>query len=148
MKGSIMFAQSDSFSVDLDSDGTSEGTFSADAALNTAWHSSTFGAETQANAQVLFLNLFLGTRISKTFGEATTSMNGTGTLTDNPSNPVDVVEETDTIAISEVSQPSGFDPYVFGGLEIKILGLVIAGKGTYNITNGNYILESGIRLQF
>jgi hypothetical protein len=146
MNGGIMLTESDSSTVDADDNpSTPNGTLTTTGNLDTKWTSNTFGGEAQANLQVIFLNFFLGTRVSKTFGKATTSLNGTSTLTAGDG----ISPFTDELVdITQESKPQGIDPYVFGGVELKILGLVLTGRGTYNVKNDNYIVESGLRLQF
>jgi hypothetical protein len=149
MNGSLLLTQSDTIPLDVNDDGMMDGSFTTTAGLNTEWTSSTFGGEAQANIQVIFLNIFLGTRVSKTVGKATTSINGTGTLTDFGGGLVNAIPPPDpTISISQEGKPDGIDPYVFGGVEAKLLGIVLSAKGTYNLKNENYIVEGGLRLQF
>jgi hypothetical protein len=145
MNGGILLTESDSIPVDTNKDGTTDGTLTTTADLNTRWTANTFGGEAQANLQVIFLNFFLGTRVSKTFGKATTSLSGTSTLPAGTG--IDPFAD-EFVDVNQESKPQGIDPYVFGGVELKILGLVLTGRGTYNIKNENYIVESGIRLQF
>jgi hypothetical protein len=148
MNGKLLLTKSDSIPIDVAGVGdTQDGTFTSTTDLNTEWNSSTFGGEAQANLQVIFLNFFLGTRVSKTFGKATSSLSGTGTLTDDGGGFV--IESTQSITpISEETKPQGIDPYVFGGVEAKLLGIVLTGKGTYDIKNDNFVVEGGLRLQF
>ena len=146
MNGGILLTESDSSSVDADDNpATQNGTLTTTGDLNTRWTANTFGGEAQANLQVIFLNFFLGTRVSKSFGKATTSLKGTSTLTAGTG----ITPFTDELVdITQETKPQGIDPYVFGGVELKILGLVLTGRGTYNMKNENYIIESGVRLQF
>jgi hypothetical protein len=146
MSGGLMMTESGTIPIDVDNNGTTDGTFATTAGFETMWKSGTFGGEVQANAQVLFLNFFAGSRVSTTVGKSTTTMNGTGTLTDSGGGLV--VPGVTTVNTSQTVNPTGLDPYVFGGLELKILGLVISGKLTYNIRNQNYVLDNGLRLQF
>jgi hypothetical protein len=147
MDGSISLTQSHSIPIDVAGLGDSQdGTFTTLADLNTEWNSNTFGGEAQANLQVTFLNFFLGTRVSKTAGKATTTLNGTGSLVDDGDSLV--TESTQLVSISQEDKPDGIDPYVFGGVEAKLLGVVLSAKGTYNLKNENYVIEGGLRLQF
>jgi len=146
MSGGLMMTESETIPIDIDNNGTTDGTFATTAGFETMWKSGTFGGEVQANVQVLFLNFFAGSRVSTTIGKSTTTMNGTGTLT--PSNPLVTGGSVPDVSVSQTVNPSGIDPYLFGGLELKILGLVISGKLTYNIRNQNYVIDNGLRLQF
>jgi hypothetical protein len=147
MNGGILLTQSGSTTVDPDDNpATPNGTLTTTGELNTEWNSNTFGGEAQANLQVIFLNFFVGTRVSKTFGKATTSLKGTSTLEGDPSIFDEFTDEL--VDVTQEAKPQGIDPYVFGGVELKILGLVLTGKGTYNVKNESYIIESGLRLQF
>jgi len=148
MSGGLMMTESETIPIDVEGLGDAEdGTFATTAGFETMWKSGTFGGEVQANVQVLFLNFFAGSRVSTTVGKSTTTMKGTGTLTGDGSGVV-VTEPTTTVNASQTVNPTGLDPYVFGGLELKILGLVISGKLTYNIRNQNYVIDNGLRLQF
>ena len=144
MSGGLSMTASDTIPIDVAGLGDAEdGTFTTTTGFETVWKSGTIGGEAQANLQVLFLNLFLGSRVSKTVGKSTTTMKGTGTLAGSG-----VVPGVTTINASQTEKPTGIDPYLFGGLELKLLGLVLSGKGTYNFKNENFVIDGGLRFQF
>jgi len=149
MSGGLSMTASDTIPIDVAGLGDAEdGTFTTTTGFETVWKSGTIGGEVQANLQVLFLNLFLGSRVSKTIGKSTTTMKGTGTLTGDGSGVVVTGPTVTTVNASQTEKPTGIDPYLFGGLELKLLGLVLSGKGTYNFKNENFVIDGGLRFQF
>lgn len=118
--------------------------------FETNWKGLTVGGEGQVNFQILFINLFGGARLSKTFGSATTDLTGSTTLTLTEASYNTYVKEfTDQVlTISSEAKPDGIDTTLFGGVEAKILMLVATLRGGYNFKNDNFIVEGGARLQF
>jgi hypothetical protein len=145
MKGYLALNQSESMPVDIDDDGTPEGTLTNEAGFETNWKAHTLGGEAQANLQLLLFNLFAGTRVSKSFGKAETTIAGTSTLTSSA--PV-VFPGLTTLSISEESKPEGIDLFLYGGAEVKILILTVTGRVGYNLNNKNYTIDGGLRMQF
>ncbi len=153
-KGNINVSALETFSVfeDVDSDGIDDhiANLATETGGNTTWSGSTFGAETQANLKIIFLNIFGGVRLSKSVGKATTEFNGntTLTLTDPIYDPfVDQYAAT-PISVSADASPKGLDTSLFGGLEVKILPIAIGARLGYNLKNENITLDAGIRVQF
>jgi|GEM_PF-1862646 len=118
-------------------------------AFDSDWKGHTVGAELQGNMKVLFINLFLGGRLSTSWGSANTTINGDvtvvpvsgyeGFVTANPSESIDIATD---------ASPSGLAYYGFGGVEFKILPVVIGGRLGYNFRNEVVTLDFGARLQF
>ena len=99
--------------------------------------------------KILLVNLFAGGRLSTSWGSAHTSVNGDVTV-----NPVAGYEAfvtanpTENINVATEASPDGFDYYAFGGLEAKLLPVVIGGRFGYNFSNDVITLDLGARLQF
>jgi hypothetical protein len=118
--------------------------------FETNWKGFTVGGEGQINFQVLFVNLFGGARLSKTFGSATTDLIGSTTLalTDPIYAPYVSEFTNQALDISSEAKPEGIDTTLFGGVELKILSIVATVRGGYNFKNDNFIVDGGARLQF
>ncbi|KPJ80186.1 MAG: hypothetical protein AMS17_20845 [Spirochaetes bacterium DG_61] len=144
MKGYLALTQSESMPVDIDDDGTPEGTLTNAAGFETNWNANTFGGEAQANLQLLLFNLFAGTRVSKSFGKAETTIAGSSDLTGGAG----ITTGSTTLSISEESKPDGIDMFLYGGAEVKILILTVTGRVGYNLNNKNYTIDGGLRMQF
>jgi len=148
MKGGILVAQSEGFPISNPVYGEI-GTAKTTAAIDTSWKSSTVGGEAQANFQLLFLNLFVGTRLSKTFGKATSEFTGTVDLVENPDNPGYVTTaQNEEVSTSSETKAKGIDIYGFGGAEVKLFILSIGARGSYNFSNNSITVDGGVRLQF
>jgi hypothetical protein len=152
-RGNLALTAADSFGVfeDVNNDGMDEyiADVTTSGAFETEWRGSTFGGEAQANAKILFINLFGGARISTSFGNATTLIDGSSTLSAQPGYETDVTEHTNEIvSVDAESGPTGIDYYAFAGLEVKILPLAIGARGGYNFSNQIITLDIGARLQF
>jgi hypothetical protein len=89
-------------------------------------------------------NLFAGTRVSKSFGKAETTIAGSSDLTGGAG----ITAGSTTLSISEESKPDGIDMFLYGGAEVKILILTVTGKVGYNLNNKNYTIDGGLRMQF
>jgi hypothetical protein len=150
MNGELTFIGSQTIPVDVDDDGTAEGEIRNDAGLESVWSSHTFGGEAQANFQVLFLNLFAGARLSKSFGKAETSIAGTSELVATGGTPglIDDTLPPQIISISEEGKPEGIETVLYGGAEFKLLFMTITAKGGYNLKNEAIHAEAGARIQF
>ncbi len=152
-RGALELTMRDSFAVYEDVTGGPEEEHIADLvstnSFDTNWQGHTVGGEVQGNIKILFFNLFVGGRMSTSWGSADTSVNG-----DVSVNPVSGYEiyvtanPTETIDIDTESHPDGLDYYAFGGLEVKILPVVICGRFGYNFSNDAIALDFGARLQF
>jgi len=147
MNGYVTLTQSESTPIDYDEDGTPDGYIENAAGFKTEWNSSTFGGEAQANVQLLIFNIFAGTRLSKSFGKAETVLSGTGNITDAGTGPV-IEEGAVLFNVTEESKPEGIDTFLYGGVEVKILMLNVTGKIGYNLSNKNYTIDGGVRMQF
>ncbi len=148
MNGELAFIGSQTIPVDLNDDGTAEGEIRNEAGLESVWSSHTFGGEAQANLQVLFLNLFAGARLSKSFGKAETSVGGSSSLVDTGGGPALITEDTTTISITEEGKPEGIETVLYGGAEFKLLFMTITARGGYNLKNEAIHVEAGARVQF
>ena len=119
------------------------------AKLENSWKASTAGVEAQANFQVLFLNFFTGTRISKTFGSADSSITGDATLTAVSGYESYVEEGTFNLTSASASTKApGIEVYGFGGAEFKLFIFTITARGSYNFTGKTLSGDVGARLQF
>jgi hypothetical protein len=149
MNGELAFIGSQTIGVDVDEDGTDDGEIVNEAGLESVWNSHTFGGEAQANFQVLFLNLFAGARLSKSFGKAETSVGGSSTLVDtNTGDLIDFEPGSQTISITEEGKPEGIETVLYGGAEFKLAFLTITARGGYNLKNEAIHAEAGARIQF
>jgi hypothetical protein len=148
MNGYVTLTQSDEIDIDVNEDGTVDGQITNTAGFKTEWNSSTFGGEAQANVQLLIFNIFAGTRLSKSFGKAETVLSGTTTITAIDPLWVDDSVPSATLSITEESKPDGIDTFLYGGVEVKILMLNVTGKIGYNLSNKNYTIDGGVRMQF
>jgi len=153
MNGELSITQSEGFPIygdEYDYPGVQIGTVNTTAAINNSWTAHTLGGEAQANFQILFLNFFLGSRLSKTFGKAKSEFTGKVDLTPESDEYIGVVtEKKDTsVTASNEAKPSGIDIYGFGGAEVKLLIFTVGARGTYNFTNNNLSIDGGVRLQF
>jgi len=152
INGNITMLGRDSIPVimDIPAFGTQQvATLETETGFETNWKGMTVGGEAQTNFQILFINLFGGARLSKTFGKATTDISGSTTLEPNPEYSKYVENFTDEqLLISTEAKPEGIDITLFGGAEVKILMLAVTLQGGYNFKNSNYLLEGGVRLQF
>jgi hypothetical protein len=147
MNGDLVASNTDSFMVDANDDGTDDGEIITEADIVTTWSSHTLGGEAQANFQFLFFNLYLGSRLSKSFGSAESSIEGDVTLVDL-TGLGDVSAGADVISISKKAEPDGIDTFIFGGLEAKILFFVLSTKASYNFSGDAFGADLGVRLQF
>ena len=157
MSGGLDYSTSKGYPVYLDVDGTS--THVADvtttASLQNSWKAATVGGEAQAYFQVLFLNFFVGSRLSKTFGTADSSITGTAKLT-----PVDQeyvvnglikegeLNEGNTVSVTASNKAPGIEVYGFGGAEFKLFIFTITARGSYNFIGKTLSADVGARLQF
>lgn len=113
------------------------------------WKGHTVGAEMQGNMKILFINLFIGGRLSTSWGNAQTTIDGDVTV-----NPVSGYEgfvtasPSESIDISTSASPSGLAYYGFGGVEFKIFPIVLGGRLGYNFHNEVITVDFGARLQF
>ena len=154
MSGGLDYSTSTGYPVYVDVDGTS--THVADvtttASLQNSWKSGTVGGEAQANFQVLFLNFFVGSRLSKTFGTADSSIDGKVTLTPTDSSFVDsgsVSSKSSTeLSTSASNKAPGIEVYGFGGAEFKLFIFTITARGSYNFIGKTLSADVGARLQF
>ena len=152
-KGNIGLVMTDSFAVyeDVTADPGDEhiADLVSTNAFNSDWRGHTVGGEVQGNMKILFVNLFAGGRLSTSWGSAHTSVNG-----DVAVNPVAGYEAfvtanpTENIDGTAEASPDGLDYYAFGGLEAKLLPVVIGGRLGYNFRNEVITLDLGARLQF
>jgi hypothetical protein len=118
-------------------------------AFDSTWTGHTLGGEVQGNVKVLFVNLFAGGRVSTSFGKATTSINGDVTVQPVPAYAGFVSAlPTESVDVTTEAKPGGIDFYGFGGLEFKILPVVLGVRGGYNFSNQVITLDLGARLQF
>jgi hypothetical protein len=118
-------------------------------AFDSDWKGHTVGAELQGNMKIAFFNIFLGGRLSTSWGSAQTTIDGDvtvspesgyeGYVTANPSEPIDIATD---------ASPDGLGYYGFGGLEFKILPIVVGGRLGYNFRNDVITADFGARLQF
>jgi hypothetical protein len=116
-------------------------------AFDSTWRGHTVGGEVQGNVKVLFVNLFAGGRVSTSWGKATTSIDGDVTV--QSVYPGYTVESpTESVDVTTEAKPGGIDFYGFGGLEFKILPVVLGVRGGYNFSNQVITLDFGTRLQF
>ncbi|MFW6138790.1 MAG: hypothetical protein ACOC7U_06435 [Spirochaetota bacterium] len=154
MNGGLEIYQSDGFPVyadEIDSTWPHEvaATVTTDATINNTWSAHTLGGEAQANFQVLFLNFFVGSRLSKTLGSATSDFEGETTLTAEPDYEPYITEETQIIGpYSSETEPPGVDIYGFGGVEFRLFIFTIGARGSYNFTDQALAVDGGVRLQF
>ncbi len=148
MRGSLELTDSDNMPIDVNDDGVTDGYMISDTTFDTNWRAHTMGGEVQANIHLWLLNFFLGSRVGKSLGSAETVVEGTSEIinTDPPSGLV--TPGSKLISISKVKNPADIDVFVFGGVEFNIFKLTITGKAGYNITNENYTIDGGVRLQF
>lgn len=144
VNGSVLISQGEGFPI-YDPSGTVQiGTMETTSTLDTSWSGVTLGGEAQANLQIAILNIYTGTRMSKTFGKATSEFKGDVTLSGSG-----VVPASEPIGpISNEGKAGGIDIYGFGGLEVKVLILTVGGRITYNFTNDNLTIDGGVRFQF
>ncbi len=145
MNGDITASNTDSFMVDANDDGTDDGELITAADLSTTWSSHTIGGEALANFQLLFFNFYVGSRLSKSFGSAESSIEGNVELVSTSGL---VAPATDVVSILEDAKPKGVDTFIFGGLEAKVWFLVISTKASYNLNGDAFGGDVGVRLQF
>ena len=148
--GNVSFVDQTTMPVmeDIDMDGNDEhvGDLTTTAGFDTKWSGSTVGAEAQANAKILFFNIFAGGRLSSSFGSSSTNLSGDSTLVSyHPSVSGGTISDLD---INTEAGPSGLNTMVFGGVEFKILPINIVARGSYNFKNENITADLGARLQF
>ena len=144
MKGNLLLTDSASIMIDVNEDGTDDGKLTNTAGFDTTWNANTFGGEAQANLQLVMLNFFAGTRVSKSIGKAETVVEGSSTLSGaGPISP-----GSTTVSISKEAKPAKIDAFVYGGAEVKLFVLTISTKAGYNVTNKSYTFDGGVRLQF
>ncbi len=153
MKGNLNYSTSTGYPIYLDVNGenTKVGTVTTEASLENSWNATTAGAEAQANFQVLFLNFFTGTRISKTFGSATSSINGSAYLeADSTYESLNIITSgpISNMSVSATNKAPGIEVYGFGGVEFKLFIFTITGRGSYNFTGKTLSADVGARLQF
>jgi hypothetical protein len=118
-------------------------------AFNSEWRGHTVGGEVQGNIKILFINLFAGARMSNSWGSAQTSILGAVDVIPVPEYAGDVTADpTEDIDIDTEASPDGLDYYAFGGIEAKILPVVIGGRMGYNFKNEVITFDLGARLQF
>jgi hypothetical protein len=151
--GNVTFVDQTTMPVyeDVDTDGQDEhiANLNTTAGFASEWSGSTVGGEAQVNAKILFFNIFAGARLSKSFGNAKTVMDGVTSLTAQPGYGAFVTDDPGTAtSISTEAGPSGVDTTAFGGVEFKILPVTVAARGSYNIKSENYTVDAGARLQF
>ncbi|MBA7611675.1 hypothetical protein ES703_18903 [subsurface metagenome] len=145
MKGSLLLTDSKSVSIYVDEDDNPDGTLTNDAGFDTTWNANTFGGEAQANLQVLMLNFFAGTRVSKSIGKAKTVVSGSSELINLTGS---VTGSTEPVKISGEAKPAKIDVFIFGGAEVKIAILTATVKAGYNVNNKYWAGDLGLRLQF
>jgi len=154
MAGGIDYSTSSGYPVyvDIYGNSTKVATVTTTASLKNSWKASTFGGEAQANFQVLFLNFFTGTRLSKTFGTADSSINGDVTLT--ATDPQYVTQgyisggTIPQLSASASNKAPGIEIYGFGGVEFKLFIFTLTARGSYNFTGKTLSVDTGARLQF
>jgi hypothetical protein len=153
-KGNLGLSMVDSFAVYEDVTPVTEGKeYIADLVttsnFDTAWKGHTLGGEVQGNMKVLFINVFAGGRLSTSWGRATTTLDGDASAVVRPAYAGIVnVNPSETISVETETVPRGFDFLGFGGLEFKIMPLLIGARGGYNFSNRVVTLDIGARLQF
>ena len=153
-RGSIAMAMTESFAVMEDVNPMEPGdehiaNLVSSNAFDSNWKGHTVGAEVQGNMKITIINLFLGGRLSTSWGSAQTTIDGDVSVvpesgyeayvTANPSESIDIVSE---------SSPDGLAYYGFGGVEVKILPIIVGGRLGYNFRNEVVTLDFGARLQF
>ncbi len=153
INGNVTMLERNTMPVTMDIPGfgpTQVANLVTEAGFETNWKGLTVGGEAQANFQILFVNLFGGARLSKTFGKATTDLSGSTTLqlTDPTYTPYVSEFTNQQLVISTEAKPEGIDTTLFGGVEVKILMLAVTLRGGYNFKNSNYVVDGGARLQF
>ena len=148
MRGSLELTDSDNMPIDVNDDGVTDGYMISDTTFDTNWRAHTMGGEVQANIHLWLLNFFLGSRVGKSLGSAETVVEGLSEIIDTVPPSVLVTPGSKFISISKVKNPAAIDVFVFGGVEFNIFMLTITGKAGYNITNENYTIDGGVRLQF
>jgi hypothetical protein len=148
MNGDIVALGTDTFIIDENEDGVDDAEIFLDAGLLTDWNAHTIGGEAQANFQFLILNFFAGTRLSNSWGGATTSVRGNATTKALAGGSGNVIEETKAIDIEQEVDPDDIDLFFFGGVEVKLWVLTIGTKATYNLNNNPFTIDAGIRIQF
>jgi hypothetical protein len=136
--------------ISVPQDGVKEkiGTITTETGFKTVWKGFSTGGEAQANFQLLLFNIFVGGRVGKSFGKATTEIGGSTKLTPLPGFELYVDDITDEITISKEAKPEGIEVNLFGGAEVKLLIFSLGVRGGYNINNGNFTVDGGARLQF
>ena len=118
-------------------------------AFDSTWRGHTVGGEAQGNVKILFVNLFAGGRLSTSWGKATTSIAGDVTVQPEAGYEGFVSASlTESVDVTTEAGPSGLDVYGFGGLEFKILPVIVGVRGGYNFSNQVITLDLGTRLQF
>jgi hypothetical protein len=118
-------------------------------AFDSNWKGHTVGAEAQANMKILFINLFLGGRLSTSWGSAQTNIDGDVNVVPEPGYEAYVTANpSESISASTEASPNGLGYYGFGGLEFKILPIVIGGRFGYNFRNDVITADFGARVQF
>ena len=151
-KGNIGLVMTDSFAVyeDVTPDPGDEhiADLVSTNAFNSDWRGHTVGGEVQGNMKILIVNLFAGGRLSTSWGSAHTSVNGDVAVNPVAGYEAFVTANTETIDVTTEASPDGLDYYAFGGLEAKILPVVIGGRLGYNFRNEVITLDLGARLQF
>ena len=151
MSGGLNYSTSTGYPVYLDVNGENKkvGTVTTTAELENSWKASTVGAEAQANFQLLFLNFFVGSRLSKTFGTADSSLIGDATLNADPTYSGFITPgNIEDISVSASNKAPGIEIYGFGGAEFKLFFITITARGSYNFTGKTLSADIGARLQF
>ena len=149
MSGGLNYSTTSGYPVYLEGTSTQIGYVTTTATLQNSWKAGTIGAEGQANFQVLFLNFFVGSRLSKTFGKADSSISGDATLIAN-SGYSDYITggSMGKVTTSSSNKAPGIEVYGFGGAEFKLFFLTITARGSYNFTGKTISADVGARLQF
>lgn len=152
INGNVSMIGRDTINImeDVTGDGEKEiiGTLETETGFKTVWKGFSAGGEAQANFQLLIFNIFVGGRVGKSFGKATTEIGGTTTLTPSIDFPGEVTPGSESISITKEAKPEGIEVNLFGGAEIKLLIFTLGLRGGYNINNGNFTVDGGARLQF
>ena len=153
MSGGLDYSTSTGYPVYLDVEGTS--THVADvtttASLQNSWKAATVGGEAQAYFQVLFLNFFVGSRLSKTFGTADSSISGEAYLeADSTYESTNLIQSGPIgfVSIPASTDAAGIEVYGFGGAEFKLFIFTITARGSYNFIGKTLSADVGARLQF
>jgi hypothetical protein len=153
-KGSLGLTLNDSIEVYEEVDAGSPGEehvadLLTSSVFDSSWKGSTLGGEVQGNVKILFVNVFGGGRLSTSWGKANTSITGDVTVQPVPAYAGYVTASPlESVDVSTEAGPSGLDFYGFGGLEFKILPVLVGVRGGYNFSNQVVTLDLGARLQF